>query len=476
MITPLQKKHKILALEQAKLTFMQENRAKLFFAKGYPWQHKVWKDGYYNKQRLLMAGNQVGKTSCTCCELAYHLMQDYPEGWEGYRFNHPINVWAMGADLKQLKRVLQKRLLGEYDGVEAKGGWIPQSRLVQDSIVRSGQPRNSILEINIRGETGISTLSFLSYSQDNQSYMGDIVDLILIDEEPKDAAVYPQVAMRTINGDRKRGGLVLLGFTPEYGTTELVEQFTNHLQANQSLTTATWEEAPHMSSERKAQMLAALPPHEREMRSKGIPQMGSGAIYPVPDESLYDDVLEIPGHWPKLCAIDFGWNFTALCWLAWDREADIIHLYDCLKIERQTPAEIALMIRARGEWIPIAYPHDGHLPERGSGIAQKELYVNHGVKMLPTHATDSQGSMSVEAGIMRLLQRMQAGTFKVAQHLNAWFEEKRLYRRETGKILKKNDHLLDACRYGEMMLRFARTQESATTRIVPRYNHKRGLR
>ena len=198
-MTELQRRHQILKLEHEKLNFIKENKAKLFFKKGYDWQHKFWRDGKYNKQRLVLAGNQVGKTSLTCAETNYHLTQDYPDGWKGYRFNHPLNVWAMGADLKQLKRVLQKRLLGEYDGVHAKGGWIPQSRLVQDSIVKSGQPRNSIIEINIKGETGISTLSFLSYSQDNQSYMGDIVDLILIDEEPKD----PGTGRRWGSQDRK---------------------------------------------------------------------------------------------------------------------------------------------------------------------------------------------------------------------------------------------------------------------------------
>lgn len=473
-MTELQRRHKILKLEHEKLNFMKENKAKLFFKKGYDWQHKFWRDGKYNKQRLVLAGNQVGKTSLTCAETNYHLTQDYPDGWEGYRFNHPINCWALGGTAEQIKRVLQNRLLGEIEGDYAEGGWIASSNIISSSFVRWSGLRGSLKEVKIKSAAGASKISFISYVQDNIAMMGDIVDLILIDEEPKDASVYPQLLIRTLNGDRKRGGLIMLAFTPELGHTEIYEQFTANLQPQQSLIRAEWDEAAHLTPERKKQMLEALPPHEREMRSKGIAQLGSGGVYPVMDEYLHDNIEVMPAHFPRLCGIDFGYNFTGLVWGAWDRDTDILHVYDCLKIEQQTPAEISLMIRGRGEWIPVAWPMDGHLPERGSGLPQKDLYVKHGVSMLDKHATDAEGSVSVEAGTMRLLERMKAGKLKIAPHLKEIFIEKRLYRREKGKIVKKNDHLLDALRYLEMMLRYAKLKtEKGGGSLQPNYIPKR---
>jgi hypothetical protein len=67
-------------------------------------------------------------------------------------------------------------------------------------------------------------------------------------------------------------------------------------------------------------------------------------------------------------------------------------------------------------------------------------------------------NVSVEAGLMDMLQRMQSGRFKVFNHLNDWFEEFRLYHRKDGKVVKEGDDLMAATRYAIMMLRFASTK------------------
>jgi hypothetical protein len=74
------------------------------------------------------------------------------------------------------------------------------------------------------------------------------------------------------------------------------------------------------------------------------------------------------------------------------------------------------------------------------------------------HAQFDDGSVSVEAGLMMMLSRMQNGTFKVFDHLLDWFEEFRLYHRRDGKVFKEHDDLLCATRYGLMGLRFAQTE------------------
>ena len=51
-------------------------------------------------------------------------------------------------------------------------------------------------------------------------------------------------------------------------------------------------------------------------------------------------------------------------------------------------------------------------------------------------------SVSVEAGLMDMLTRMQTGRFKVFRHLNDWFEEFRIYHRKDGKVVKEGDDLI----------------------------------
>ena len=78
--------------------------------------------------------------------------------------------------------------------------------------------------------------------------------------------------------------------------------------------------------------------------------------------------------------------------------------------------------------------------------------------MLHQHAQFEDGSVSVEAGLMAMLTRMQMGKLKVFKHLNDWFEEFRLYHRKDSKVVKEGDDLMAATRYGIMMLRFASTK------------------
>ena len=49
--------------------------------------------------------------------------------------------------------------------------------------------------------------------------------------------------------------------------------------------------------------------------------------------------------------------------------------------------------------------------------------------------------MSVEAGLMDMLTRMETGKFKVFSPLLDWFEEFRLYHRKDGKVVKEGDDL-----------------------------------
>ena len=67
---------------------------------------------------------------------------------------------------------------------------------------------------------------------------------------------------------------------------------------------------------------------------------------------------------------------------------------------------------------------------------------------------------------MALLDMMKTGRFKVAEHLNEWWEEFRLYHRKDGQIVKEGDDLMAATRYGVMMLRAAKTEPKLMTDLA----------
>lgn len=224
----------------------------------------------------------------------------------------------------------------------------------------------------------------------------------------------------------------------------------------------TIDDVEHYTAEEKARIIASYPPHEREARTKGVPTMGSGRVFPVAEESIKTDPIAIPKHWAQINGMDFGWDhpFAAVN-IAWDRDADCIYVTKAYRQKEATPVLHAASIKPWGDWIPCAWPHDGYQHDKGSGDQLKELYRNQGLNMLDEHATHVEGGTGVEAGLMEMLERMQTGRFKVFSNLNEWFEEFRLYHRLDGKLVKERDDLMSATRYAVMMMRFADTEPVA---------------
>lgn len=221
----------------------------------------------------------------------------------------------------------------------------------------------------------------------------------------------------------------------------------------------TIEDVDHYTREEKDRIIASYPAHEREARTKGVPTMGSGRVFPVSEELIRCDPLPIPRHWAQINGTDFGWDhpFAAVN-LAWDRDADTIYVTKGYRQKEATPVIHAAAIRPWGEWIPCAWPHDGYQHDKGSGDQLAEQYRRQNLNMLPEHATHPEGGFGTEAGVMEMLDRMQTGRLKVFSTFGEWFEEYRLYHRKDGKIVKERDDLMSATRIGVMMLRFAETK------------------
>lgn len=213
---------------------------------------------------------------------------------------------------------------------------------------------------------------------------------------------------------------------------------------SRSLVMATWDDAPHLSEQDKKELWDSIPPYQRDARTKGIPQLGAGAIYPIPESDILVDDFEIPPYWPVSYALDVGWNKTAALWEAWDRQSDVVYLWSEYYRGQAEPAVHAAAIKSRGEWIP------GVIDPAARGRGQKDgeqllrIYQDLGLSLTPAQN-------AVEAGIYAVWMRMSTGRLKVFKSLQNWLAEYRLYRRdEKGKIVDGFDHLMDDTRYGIM--------------------------
>ena len=203
----------------------------------------------------------------------------------------------------------------------------------------------------------------------------------------------------------------------------------------------TWEEVPHLSKEWCEEALGAYSVHERDARSKGIPALGSGAIYPYPEDMIVVEPFEIPIWYPRAFGMDVGWNKTAAIWGAMDPDSQQIYLYSEHYMGKEPPAIHASAIKQRGDWVWGAVDPRADARSQSDGTRLIDLYEQEGLNLAPA-------DNSVEAGIYKIQQMFASGQLKVFNTMRNLLSEYRVYRRdENGKIVKKNDHALDAMRY-----------------------------
>jgi hypothetical protein len=219
-----------------------------------------------------------------------------------------------------------------------------------------------------------------------------------------------------------------------------------------------WD-AAHYSDEDRERILAQYPEHERKTRTRGIPAMGSGAVFLVDAEKLLIDPIECADHWVKLGGIDFGWDHpSAFVELWWDRDYDVIYLVRTLRLRQKTPLQHVDAIRSwRLRW---AWPHDGRNQTlAGAGESLAAQYRDAGLDLMHEPATFEDGGRSVEAGIAEMHDRMRGGRFKIFRGQNEDFiEEMALYHRKDGLLVKESDDAISAVRYGLMMKRHGQTE------------------
>ena len=451
-----------LKKELVQLLFEKEQRARYckfttLFPKEGPYRRELYQKhiqfmnaGLNHRQRAVIAANRTGKTLMGAYEMTCHLTGKYPDWWEGKKFEFPVSAWAASIRNSDTKDIIQFELFG--DAVDIGTGMIPKEDIGKKTMkagIADAIDTTYIKHYTDGAHDGWSKIGLKSYEQGRDGFQGTKKQVIWLDEEPKDYSIFTECLTRTM--DDNNPGIIYCTFTPLFGLSDVVLSFLpdGKLPENNEppgephkfVLQVDWEEVPHLNEEQKREILASYSPHERDARSKGVPSLGAGAIYPYAESSITVEPFEIPIWWPKVYSLDVGWNRTAAIWGARDPDSRQIYLYSEHYEGQAAPAVHASAIKARGSWVPGVIDPRSDTRSQSDGTRLIDLYLEEGLDLMPA-------DNSVSAGIFKVGQMLESGQLKVFNTLKNWLSEYRVYRRdENGKIIKKNDHLLDATRY-----------------------------
>lgn len=457
-------------------------------------------------ERLFLAANRIGKTDTAAFEVTAHLTGIYPKWWVGKKFDRPTDWRGAGDTMLTTRDIVQTALLGPHEGVAQKEwrGMIPR-HLIVDVTRKSGGVSNCVDTVfvqhveKVHGAPAISRFSLLSYDMGRRVFQGFECDGVWLDEEPPDpqeraeaqaqgsSEIYTECLLRLMT----RNGILLSTFTPLRGMTPFLHHYfetammpgteedetdevparVHYLRVKDAdlsdvedlpasttvevnpyghvtpryVVGATWDDAVHLTEDAKAKQWASILPYQRASRSKGQPQLGAGAIYPISDDDLRIKDFAIPEHWKRGFGMDCGGGAkpTAAVFGAFDPDARALYITSVYKSPALEPAVHATAIKGRmGGW---SWP--------GVGDAAALILTDHDAEQL-VYLYKRLGldlelpDKSVEAGITAVWDLMTTGKFKVFASCVAWFQELAMYRRDKhGRIVKVNDHLLDGTKY-----------------------------
>lgn len=411
------------------------------------------------RQRLFRAGNRVGKSTGAAFELACHLTGNYPEWWDGRRFDGCTSWWVCGKSSETVRQILQPMLLGQVG--EFGTGMIPAEFLDFASLTDAKKASTNISTFKVKHKTGsYSQVEFKSYEAGRGAFEGTERNIWCDEEPPLD--VYSECLLRTMTGDC----MLMMTFTPLRGASEVVMSFAKdgvfedgEVGLGKYVVSATWDDVPHLTEQAKAELLASTPPYQRDARSKGIPALGSGVIYPVQEDEYLVDPFQIPAHWPRLYGMDVGGK-TAAVWTAIDPDTGILYTYTSYFKEREEPSIHAAAIKGRGEWIPGAIDPASRGRSQIDGQQLMQMYKDLGLKV--TNAINA-----VETGLYTVWELLSTGQLKVFRGQDQFMREIRSYSRdEKGRVIKANDHLMDSWRYSIMTRDIAKTNLAAKPRAA----------
>jgi len=430
------------------------------------------------REIMLRAGNQNGKTHAGGAQIAMDALAMYPTWYHGRQFLKPPAAierpmewlgWCASTEAVKVRDNIQLKLMGSVADGDMGTGLLPLDSIVGKPLM-SRNVSGLVDTANLRRETGgKAVLRFKTYEQGRTAFQGEPTDEVLLDEDISrtDASIYGEVLARMVTTQ----GKIISSLTPLLGLSPLRKRFKQKLGPSmREILMTIWDAAVskggHIPDEEIPGIIASFPANERETRAFGADLQGEGAVFDTPKLQISErmDPATVPPYWPWMWGLDFrhsgsltsGHPFAAVLG-CWDRDADVIHVVHTERMLGLASTHVAAM-KKHPMWEALcAWPHDGG---RGGSIIDgatvAQVYKKLGLNMRPSHATFAGGGFTFENGIDEMQSRLATGRLKVAEHLFEWFDEYQGYHREKGLVVKVDDDILSATRQLVMDIRFAK--------------------
>lgn len=156
--------------------------------------------------------------------MTLHLTGDYPDWWEGRRFDSPIDAWMAGDIAKSVRDIQQRLMLGRPGDAEAQGTGMIPGDLILKTTPKHGLA-DAVESVFVKHRAGgTSVLQFKSYDQGRDTFQGTSQHVVHLDEEC-DISIYTETLLRTMTVN----GLVYLTATPLLGLTDIMLSFLPEL-------------------------------------------------------------------------------------------------------------------------------------------------------------------------------------------------------------------------------------------------------
>ena len=408
-----------------------------------------------HKEKLYIGGNRSGKTVATVTEAVMRLIGEHP-----YREipDPPIRGRGVAVDIEDgIKKIILPEL--------AK--WVPRKYLINDSWEDSYDKQSRTLSLNNR-----SFLELMSYEQDVEKFAGTSRHFTFFDEEPPED-IFNECLMRLVDTD----GDYWISMTPLIEMTWIKSRiYDPWAKGDDSIYVleVNTEENPHISVQALDRITRGLSEEEQEARRSGKFITHTGLVYGTsfsPKDytdggNVIHDIVdhhfyEYTRNWSHFACMDHGYaNPAVFLFGCFDSDGRII-IYDELYETRKIVKEMAQLYLQRIEMLgvrPVYCVGDPSI-RNTNAITRTSIqteYMEHGIPI-------ALGHNDVRAGIARVQNRFKENLLFVTRRCEETLKEIANYRWgrfASSKIearsnkketpLKKNDHCMDALRYGIM--------------------------
>lgn len=415
----------------------------------HPQEHQIKFHSSDVMGRAFIGGNRSGKTVGGATEAVWWLKGEHPYIDVP---RSPIYGRVVAVDLLQ---GVMKIVLPEV----AK--WVPPSLLIDGSWEASYSKSERTLTL-----TNGSKCEFLSYDQDLDKFAGTSRHFCWFDEEPPES-IFNECLLRLVDVKGKWWMTMTPLIDMSWTYDRIYEPWKNKTTDDIEVFVVDTSQNKYVDEAYLDLILAGMSTEEKAARKAGQYLMHEGLIYKgsFKPHHVIADIVEteswptIQSKWGHFMMLDHGFtNPTAVLWGAFDQEGKII-IYDeyyqskkLVKENAEAILERSRQLQVRPDYI-VGDPSIRNTDPISGGSILTE-YAEYGVNI-------ALANNDVSAGITRVQNRFAQNLLFISSRCKNTLWEINRYRWDkytSVKIaerknlketpIKKNDHAMDALRYG----------------------------